>query len=142
MKIYKVILKKQGFFNVPDVSEGIEQVLPMVIDGLEAAEYVILDMQPDTEKGAALLEKAVSRNPNRCLLQLTLPLPAHAIGNHPAVYRYCVEALSSGFLCLENAQQVDEQSNECIIKFRVEEKYADIVFEDYDVVRKILSPNG
>jgi len=139
MKIYQVILKKEGFFNVPDVSQGSAEILSMVLDGLEAAEYTIVDVQPDTDETSALLQKAVSSYPNRCMLQLTLPLPAHAIGNHPAIYRYCVEALSSGFLCLDAK---GSKTDDCLLMFSVEEKYADLVFEDYDVVRKALSSNG
>ena len=143
MKIYTVLLQKQGFFNVPDVSGGTEKVLPMVLDGLEAAEYVIVDVQPATEDGERLLQKSLTKYPNRCLLQFTLPLPAHSIGNNPAMYRYCVEALSSGFLCLENEEQaVKQPTHDCLLKFKVEEKYADLVFEDYDVVRGILKSHG
>lgn len=143
MKMYKVILKKEGFLNVPHISGGSEHILHMVLDGLEAAEYVIVDVQLNDEAAANLLQKAVDVYPNRCLVQLTLPLPGHAIGNHPAVYRYCVEALSSGFLCLEHAEEAEGQTNhDCLLRFKVEEKYADLVFEDYDIVRKTLSNNG
>ena len=143
MKIYNVILKKEGFFNVPDAQADPRQILSMVLDGLEAAEYTIVDAEPDSEEAAEGLQNFLDMYPNRCLVLLTLPLPAHAIGNHPAIYRYCVEALSSGFLCLQQAEGAEKGLvHECLLRLKVEEKYADLVFEDYDVVRKILNTNG
>jgi len=140
MKTYKITLKRHGIFDLPATETDRKKLLPaIVLNELEAAEYVITEIREVTSVEMELPDDFHDVYGDCSLLVLKLPLPQHATANNPAAYRYCVEALTSGFLGLEYAREVNGHGySQSIIAFRVEEEYVDMVFEDYETVRNYL----
>lgn len=141
MKICTVTLRRDGIFEMPDPNspnrEG--EINERILDEMEAAEFSIVAVQPHGEEATEFTASQLSTYEIGCLLELTLPLPQHAFNNNPAIYKYCVEALSSGYLTLQKAGEPDGLSHvTTLITYKVEDKDTNLVFEDAAVTGRLI----